>query len=134
MDEKENTMARGMETASIPQSNPAATRVLEMVTRYVQKFGSARLEIYRLPGASNEELTKDHPRSFIEMDTAPQAQPPSSNSNVKLASEKQVRCLKAIIREQQLSESEICQENDVDSLEDLPGKTCWKLINDLKKA
>lgn len=41
MDEIENTMARGMETASIPQSNPAATRVSEMVTRFVQEFGSA---------------------------------------------------------------------------------------------
>ena len=58
MDEKENTMARCMETASIQQSNPAAARVSEMVTRYVQKFGSVRLEIYRLPGASNEELRR----------------------------------------------------------------------------
>ena len=58
MDEIENTTARGMETTSIPQSNPAAARVSEMVTRYVQKFCSARLEIYRLPGASNEELRR----------------------------------------------------------------------------
>ena len=56
MDEIENTMARCMAMTSIPQSNPAAARVSEMVTRYVQKFGSARLQIYRLPGASNEEL------------------------------------------------------------------------------
>ena len=58
MDEIENTMARCMAMTSIPQSNPAAARVSEMVTRYVQKFGSARLEIYRLPGASNEELRR----------------------------------------------------------------------------
>ena len=56
MDEIENTMARCMAMTSIPQNNPAAARVSEMVTRYVQKFGSARLQIYRLPGASNEEL------------------------------------------------------------------------------
>ena len=67
------------------------------------------------------------------MDTAPQAQPQSSNSNVKLASEKQVRCLKAIIREQQLSESEICQNHYVENLEDLPSRTCWKIINDLER-
>ena len=58
MDEIENTMARCMAMTSIPQSNPAAARVSEMVTRYVQKFGSALLEIYRLPGASNEELRR----------------------------------------------------------------------------
>ena len=58
MDKIKNAVTRGMETASIPQSNPAAARVSEMVTRYVQKFGSARLEIYRLPGASNEELRR----------------------------------------------------------------------------
>ena len=58
MNEIENMMVRCMEASSIPQSNPAAERVSEMVTRYVQKFGSARLEIYRLPGASNEELRR----------------------------------------------------------------------------
>ena len=58
MDKIENAVPRGMGTASIPQSNPAAARVSEMVTRYVQKFGSARLEIYRLPCASNEELRR----------------------------------------------------------------------------
>ena len=81
----------------------------------------------------DEELTKDHPRSFIEMDPAPQPQPQSSDSNVKLASEKQIRCLKAIIREQQLSEPEICQNHYVKNLEDLPSRTCWKIINDLKR-
>ena len=60
MDEIENTMARCMEASSIPQSNPAAARVSEMVTRYVQKFDSVRLQIYRLIGASNEAL-----RSFL---------------------------------------------------------------------
>ena len=43
MNENENTVARSMETDSIPQSNPIAARVSEMVTRYVRKFGSARL-------------------------------------------------------------------------------------------
>ena len=81
----------------------------------------------------DEELTKDHPRSFIEMDPAPQPQPQSSDSNIKLASEKQVHFLKAIIREQQLSESEICQKHYVENLEDLPSRTCWKIINDLKR-
>ena len=60
MEEIENTMARCMETNSVPQSNPAAARVSEMVTRYVQKFDSVRLQIYRLIGASNEAL-----RSFL---------------------------------------------------------------------
>ena len=58
MDENENTVARSMETDSIPQSNPVAARVSEMVTRYVRKFGSARLQIFRLPDASNEELRR----------------------------------------------------------------------------
>jgi len=80
----------------------------------------------------DEELTKDQPRRFIQMDPAPQVQ--TRNSNEKTASEKQVRCLKAIIREQRLSEEEICRENHVGSLEKLPGKTCWQIINDLKKG
>ena len=60
MEEIENTMARCMEANSVPQSNPAAARVSEMVTRFVQKFDSVRLQIYRLIGASNEAL-----RSFL---------------------------------------------------------------------
>ena len=60
MEEIENTMVRCMEANSVPQSNPAAARVSEMVTRYVQKFDSVRLQIYRLIGASNEAL-----RSFL---------------------------------------------------------------------
>ena len=56
MDEIENTMARCMEASSIPQSSPAAARVSEMMTRYVQKFGSVRLQIFRLSGISNEAL------------------------------------------------------------------------------
>lgn len=78
----------------------------------------------------DEELTKDQPRSFIQMDPAPPAR--TRNSSEKPASEKQVRCLKAIIREQRLSEEEICRENHVGSIEELPGKTCWQIINDLK--
>ena len=78
----------------------------------------------------DEELTKDQPRSFIQMDPAPQVQ--TRNSNEKTASEKQVRCLKAIIREQRLSEEDICRENHVESIEELPSKTCWKIINGLK--
>lgn len=54
-------------------------------------------------------------------------------SSEKPASEKQIRCLKAFIREQRISEEEICRENHVESLEELSGKTCWKLINALKK-
>ena len=80
----------------------------------------------------DEELTKDQPRRFIQMDPAPQVQ--TRNSNEKTASEKQVRCLKAIIREQRLSEEDICRENHVESLEKLPGKTCWQIINDLKNG
>ena len=56
MDEIENMMVRCMEASSIPQSNPAAERVSEMVTRYVQKFGSVRLQIFRLSGISNENM------------------------------------------------------------------------------
>ena len=78
----------------------------------------------------DEELTKDQPRSFIQMDPAPQVQ--MRNSGEKTASEKQVRCLKAIIREQRLSEEEVCRANHVGSIEELPSKTCWKIINDLK--
>ena len=78
----------------------------------------------------DEELTKDQPRHFIQMDPAPQVQ--TRNSNEKTASEKQVRCLKAIIREQRLSEEDICRENHVESIEELPSKTCWKIINGLK--
>ena len=55
-------------------------------------------------------------------------------SSEKPASEKQIRCLKAIIREQLISEEEICREHHVGSLEELPGKTCWQLIKDLKKG
>ena len=80
----------------------------------------------------DEELTKDQPRSRIQMDPAPQVQ--TRNSSEKPASEKQVRCLKAIIREQRLSEEDICRENHVESLEKLPGKTCWQIINDLKNG
>ena len=56
IEEIENTMARCMEASSIPQSNPAAARVSEMVTRYIQKFDSVRLQIFRLSGISNEDL------------------------------------------------------------------------------
>lgn len=80
----------------------------------------------------DEELAKDQPRSLIQMDPAPPAQ--TRNSSEKPASEKQVRCLKAIIREQRLSEEEICRENHVGSIEELPGKTCWKIIKDLKNG
>ena len=76
----------------------------------------------------DEEQTKDCSCRLNPMNSAPQTR----NSHEKPASEKQVRCLKAIIREQRLSEDEICLENHVESLEDLPSKTCWKLINDLK--
>ena len=86
----------------------------------------------------DEELAKDHPRRLIQMDSAPQTQTQpqhrTRNSSEKPASEKQVRCLKAIIREQRLSEEEICRENHVGSIEELPGKTCWQIINDLKKG
>ena len=58
MDEIENTMVRCMDASPIPQSNPAAARVSEMMTRYVQKVGSVRLQIYRLTGASNEDLRR----------------------------------------------------------------------------
>lgn len=58
MDEIENTMVRCMDAGPIPQSNPAAARVSEMMTRYVQKVGSVRLQIYRLTGASNEDLRR----------------------------------------------------------------------------
>ena len=80
----------------------------------------------------DEELPKDHPRRLIQMDPAPQPQTRTRNSSEKPASEKQVRCLKAIIREQRLSEEEICRANHVGSIEELPGKTCWQIINDLK--
>ena len=94
----------------------------------------------RMDQLLDEELAKDDPSSFFQIDPAHlpqpqhQSQPQSrqSDSNVKLASEKQVRCLKAMIREHRLSESEICLENHVENIEDLPSKTCWKLINDLK--
>ncbi|MBE6370598.1 MAG: hypothetical protein E7055_00805 [Lentisphaerae bacterium] len=56
MDEIENEMARCMEASSIPQSSPAAARVSEIMTRYVQKFGSVRLQIFRLSGISKEAL------------------------------------------------------------------------------
>ena len=82
----------------------------------------------------DEELAKDQPRSLIQMAPAPQPQPRTRNSSEKPASEKQVRCLKAIIREQRLSEEEICRENHVGSIEELPGKTCWKIIKDLKNG
>ena len=78
----------------------------------------------------DEELAKDQPRSRIQMDPAPQPQP--RDPNVKQASEKQVRCLKAILYERGLSEEEICRVNHVGSIEELPSKTCWKIINDLK--
>ena len=80
----------------------------------------------------DEELAKDQPRSRIQMDPAPQPQPRTRNSSEKPASEKQVRCLKAIIREQRLSEEEICRANHVGSIEELSSKTCWQIINDLK--
>ena len=76
----------------------------------------------------DEEQTKDCSSRLNPVNPAPQTR----NSHEKPASEKQVRCLKAIIREQRLSEEEICLENHVESLADLPSKTCWKLINDLK--
>ena len=84
----------------------------------------------------DEELAKDQPRRLIQMDPAPQTQPQprTRNSSEKPASEKQVRCLKAIIREQRLSEEEICRANHVGSIEELPGKTCWQIINDLKNG
>ena len=82
----------------------------------------------------DEELAKDQPRSLIQMDPAPQPQTRTRNSSEKPASEKQVRCLKAIIREQRLSEEEICRANHVGSIEELPGKTCWKIIKDLKNG
>ena len=82
----------------------------------------------------DEELAKDQPRSLIQMDPAPQPQTRTRNSSEKPASEKQVRCLKAIIREQRLSEEEICRANHVGSIEELPGKTCWQIINDLKNG
>ena len=84
----------------------------------------------------DKELAKDQPRSRIQMVPAPQTQPQprTQNSREKPASEKQVRCLKAIIREQRLSEEEICRANHVGSIEDLPGKTCWQIINDLKNG
>ena len=78
----------------------------------------------------DEELTKDQPRRFIQMDPAPQVQ--TRNSNEKTASEKQVRCLKAILFERGLSEEEVCRVNHVGSIEELPSKTCWKIINGLK--
>ena len=78
----------------------------------------------------DEELAKDQPRSRIQMDPAPQPQP--RDPNVKQASEKQVRCLKAILFERGLSEEEICRANHVGRVEELPSKTCWKIINDLK--
>ena len=78
----------------------------------------------------DEELAKDQPRSRIQMDPAPQ--PQSRDPNVKPASEKQVRCLKAILFERGLSEEEVCRANHVGSIEELPSKTCWKIINDLK--
>ena len=56
MDEIENAMTRCMETSSNPQINPDAARVSEMVKRYVQKFDSGRLQIFRLSGISNEDL------------------------------------------------------------------------------
>ena len=79
----------------------------------------------------DEEQAKDQPKRLIQMDPAPQVQ--TRNSNEKTASEKQIRCLQAIIYEQQLSEEEICRAHHVGSIEELPSKTCWKLINDLKK-
>jgi len=82
----------------------------------------------------DEELAKDQPRSLIQMDPAPQPQTRTRNSSEKPASEKQVRCLKAIIREQRLSEEEICRVNHVGSIEELPSKTCWQIINELKKG
>ena len=61
MDEIENTMAHYMDSNSTPQqTNPTAARVSEMVTRYVQKFGSVQLQIFLLSGISNEDL-----RSFL---------------------------------------------------------------------
>ena len=56
IEEIENTMARCISASSIPQSNPATTRVSEMVTRYVQKFDSIRPQIFRLSGLSNKDL------------------------------------------------------------------------------
>ena len=61
MDEIENTMAHYMDSNSTPQqTNPTAARVSEMVSRYVQKFGSGQLQIFLLSGISNEDL-----RSFL---------------------------------------------------------------------
>ena len=78
----------------------------------------------------DEEQTKDYSSRLNQMDSVPQAR----NSHEKPASVKQIRCLKAIIREQRISEEKICREHHVGSLEELPGKTCWLLINDLKNG
>ena len=77
----------------------------------------------------DEEQTKDYSSRLNQMDSVPQTR----NSHEKPASVKQIRCLKAFIREQRISEEEICRDNHVESLEELSGKTCWKLINALKK-
>jgi len=56
MDEIENMMSHCMEASSIQQSDPTTERILEMVTRYVQKFESVRLQIFRLSSISNEDF------------------------------------------------------------------------------
>ena len=80
----------------------------------------------------DEEQAKDQPRRLIQMDSVPQVR--TRYSSEKPPSVKQIRCLKAIIREQRISEEEICREHHVERIEELPGKTCWQLIKDLKKG
>lgn len=89
-------------------------------------------EFKRIQTRMNQLLDEEQPKDCSSRLNSVNPAPQIRNSHEKPASEKQVRCLKAIIREQRLSEDEICLENHVESLEDLPSKTCWKLINDLK--